>query len=262
MVEEEYTSLLPLVLCYINHMKNRDTGFTPNQVFHVIDSEGKDVLGQIEEDQYPVLSTQGVRHPRSVEQVRKTLETMGQTFQHIVTKVYKIKDRLREQRNKAFKNRFKLEDVQYGEGDFVLMSTADIMKGRNKLKLTWIGPFMVKEIQGHNFYILKDPIGKEVECHSSRMRFYNGERLEFTEMIKNQFLLNRGRFYLKQVNEIKFRNGQYECKCQWYGLESHDDSWEEVDEVFKTAPDPVLEYLNKCSNKEMKQLKERLLRRL
>ena len=260
MIEDEWEQLVPMVMSYVNHSVNKVTGFTPNQVFNGVNHDGTNVINDVVEDTFPVLTSQGVRYPQDVNKVESYLKKVGERFNEIAEKVFNIKDRLREQRNRSFKNRLKLEDIQYGPGEFVLMSVSGVMKGRNKLKLTWIGPYVIKETQGHNLYILSDPFGKEIEAHASRLRFYNGKDMEFSEYVKHQYLLNRGKFYLKKVNDIRFFNGKYECLCSWYGLEEFEDSWEDLEETFSTAPDPVLEYLRKLKSKEMKQLKERLLR--
>ena len=262
LVEEEWECLVPLVVSYINHTVSPKTGYTPNQVFHGVSHDGRDVLGDMLEDQFPVLTSQGIKHPKNLDKVKSYLQRLGEKFHEVSEKVFDIKDRIREQQNRSMKTRFKIEEVQFAPGDFVLMSVAGVLKGRNKLKLNWIGPYIVKKVEGHTLYLLTDPLGKDVEAHSSRIRFYDGESLEFSEVVKHQFVLNRGKFYLKEVTKVRFRNRKYEIKCKWHGLEEYEDSWEDLESIFETAPDPIIEFLTKSKDKELKTSKERLLKSL
>ena len=64
--------------------------------------------------------------------------------------------------------------VQYGPGDWVLMSIEGTPKVRNKLRPRWQGPYLVKDIISNNVYCIKDPIGTEIECHGCRLWPYEG----------------------------------------------------------------------------------------
>ena len=35
---------------------------------------------------------------------------------------------------------------------------------------------------------------------------YDGESLEFSEVVKHHFVLSRGKFYLKEITKVRFRN--------------------------------------------------------
>ena len=130
------------------------------------------------------------------------------------------------------------------------MSMSGIAKHRSKLKLTWLGPYQIIEILGQNVYKLKDPLGKVTEAHSTRLRLYSGAKINMSEEVKKNFINNRGKFYLKKVVNLEFYDKEYQVACVWYGLEDLEPSWEPLSVIASTAPDPVMEYLRRNSNKE------------
>ena len=211
------------------------------------------------EEQFPLIVKSEVRHAKDLKQALKTLLELRKEFETIPEKVFKVKDRLQREKNNTLNKRFKFDDVQYGPGDFVLYSVYGVHTRRSKLKLNWLGPAVVKEVLGINVYAIEDLLRKTMVVHARRLRRYNGQDLEFTEDVKPQYLLNRGRFYLNKVLEIKFFNGAYHCKCEWWGLEDFPPTWEKLEDLYKEAQDEIIKFLEKSSKPEMKKLKISLL---
>ena len=108
----------------------------------------------------------------------------------------------------------------------------------------------VIKVLGENVYEVRDPLGKEMPVHSTRLRFYSGSDFQLTEEVRQSFINNRGRFYLKEVVGMRFYQGEYYISCIWHGLEDLVPSLEPLSTIIATAPDPVLDYLRKHRNKE------------
>jgi hypothetical protein len=224
LVEEDWPSILPLVQCHINHLKNRDTQLSPNDLFIGINHNEENIIHsekycQHSEEMYPVVCKGKLCYPKDIDKLKEHLIALGEALSKCWQRAYDIKRKLREDRNRNFNKRFKLSSVQYSPGEYVLMSTQGSFKGRNKVLLKWIGPMQIISIEGHNVYKLRDPIGSDYVIHSSRLRFHDGKDFKPDDLVRQQYLNDRGRFYVEKVLNLRHEKSQLYLEVKWLGIE-------------------------------------------
>ncbi|KAG3060927.1 hypothetical protein PI124_g17444 [Phytophthora idaei] len=62
------------------------------------------------------------------------------------------------------------QEANFSVGDYVLRSRVD-EKFRNKLVVTWIGPYVVTRADTHSFRVKHLVTGDEQDVHASRLKF-------------------------------------------------------------------------------------------
>ncbi|ETO66256.1 hypothetical protein F444_16505 [Phytophthora nicotianae P1976] len=142
-------------------------------------------------------------------------------------------------------------DQRLKQRDYVLRSRVDEKK-RNKLLVTWQGPYRVVRADVHSFRIRHLVTGCELDVHESRLKFYADKNLNVTEEIL-EHVASQG--IILAINELKKHRWNksikdYEVLVNWKGLESVEDSWELLTSLAKE----VHVLLNQCIQKQGSKL--------
>ena len=263
---QDWTSLVPLIQCHLNHRRSAATGLTPNETFMGVRDTPVLIAPKAEcrcsSEQYPIVLKGRLLYPNDPDKVKELAHTIGNELRNVWERTYNVKEKIRMDHLRRMEKRLRPAILQYQPGEFVLVSTKGVAKHRAKTKLTWIGPFMISEIVGHNVYKVVNPGGEEIIVHAARVRWYDGKGFTVVEEVNNQFLFDRGEFHLDKVVDIDFRNGAYFLQCQWLGFEESDGTWEPFQDIYEDAPETVEQFLYKEKDNSdlVKLLYNRLMR--
>lgn len=143
----------------------------------------------------PVEHQGQVSYPHDLKEMLERLNEIDEELHRMWTKVFAIKDKIRTE-NLRRKYRFRTANIQFGVGDYVVMSTKDLFKSRPKESLNWISPMLVTDVTGHNLYEVTDYKGKTYSAHSMRSKYYAGGSFQLTEEVKAVYLDNVGQLYI------------------------------------------------------------------
>ena len=64
-----------------------------------------------------------------------------------------------------------------------------------------------------------------------------------TQMIEEVYLHNRGRYYVKELHDVKLIENEYWLECSWRGLETEEKTWERYDDLKVEIPQLVHDFL-------------------
>lgn len=221
---KEWPKLLPEILHFCNNRPNIN-GYTPNQIFLGLSKEYKanPIAFKVPE----ICNT-----PLSKEQLIKTHEAIRKELSELGKRTFEIKQLLREQSRRTLNKRSGINDIQYAEGDFVLVSSSGV-KREPKTQLTWKGPYAIEEVLGNSVYIVKGLDGKKKKIHSQRMQFYDSGTAKMSSAVKEHFLNTSGDYEVDSIKDIRYseRLGYYEVLVHWSGFEEDEDTWEDVENI-------------------------------
>jgi hypothetical protein len=130
-------------------------------------------------------------------------------------------------------------------GDFVLWSRVDSRLDGNKLMVRWVGPFRVVEALPFSFMIEHLLTRDRYEVHATRLKFYADASMNVTEEIR-QHVANQGiTLAVREIMDHRRNNRtrQWELLVSWRGLESSEDSWEPLDDIYADVPILVRDYI-------------------
>ena len=244
---KDWECLTPLIQCHLNHRRSAATGLTPNETFMGKKDEPDLISPKLEcrcsQEQYPIVLNNQLLYPTDPEKVKTFSHMLGDELKNLWERVYNVKERIRSDHLRRYEKRLRPAIIQYQPGEFVLVSTKGVAKHRAKTKLTWIGPFIITEVIGNNVYKVENPSGEERIVHAARVKWYDGKAFTLIEEINDQFLFDRGEFYLDKVVNVDFRNGGYYLLCQWLGFEESEGTWEPFQDIYEDAPETVEKFL-------------------
>ena len=245
----QWKDVLPVVQMIINCRKNsRKMNLSPNDLLFGVSPEGttplntNTILSFLKKERLPILAEGAIKLPNTSRNVIECAKKLGEELIGRWEKIKDINHRLKEQKNRLHNRRLGVKDIQFGVGDYVLISFRGVRKQRSKLKLRWVGPYIISKIEGRNTYEVRSPTGKTLLVHSSRMRYYEDKSWQLTEEIKEVFLHDEDDHYIHQIEDIRAHKGRLVMRVEWLGFE--EKTWEPILSLYKDVPLMVLDFLN------------------
>ena len=226
--ESEWPKLLNPIMHVLNNRKReRCGGLTPNQVFFGEAAttdlvEGKGGLALI------YLGKE--RKPRNPERFAELAAKLQERLDELADKSYDLTKHSRElARNAHPNNQDGVVEVQYGVGEWVLVSKEGTPGAKDKTKLTWVGPYQVTDTKSYNVYEVRDLYGGYQEIHGCRMWFYAGDDYAPDEAVIAQFKVDKACLEVKKLLDLRIRHNTYEVLVRWRGFDQSWDSWEPLE---------------------------------
>eukprot|EP00924_Labyrinthula_sp_SR-Ha-C_P015304 augustus_masked-scaffold_9-processed-gene-13.18-mRNA-1 protein AED:1.00 eAED:1.00 QI:0/0/0/0/1/1/3/0/1030 len=109
--------------------------------------------------------------------------------------------------------------------------------------------------KGSHFTSLVSQKLKKYLGYSHRIRYYYGQRLPFTETIRNIYAYNQGKYEIEKILDIKEIDNDIRLLNKWRGFESEHATWEIYDKIIQELPDQMEVFLNmKNESKLVKKL--------
>ena len=168
------------------------------------------------------------------------------------------KKRLLRQKMKRGEN-----TINFGVGDMVLWSDVDRRQPRNKLLVTWRGPFQITETIGTHLFVIKHLIdGTEHEVHAQRLKFYCDESLEVSEELA-EFIMGQGSVLTVEAfldHRWNTTSLIFELLVKWKGFSALEQSWEPLLTLFEDVPKLVDDYMKYVNEPEKSRMLETLPR--
>ena len=255
--ESSWMTVIPLLESYINNTPNpRRFGFTPNQIRGGIKSSGQHLFPgrnqsiAVRPDLVPVVFNWQVVTPVNEKRVREHHDKIHKELDAIADKVFAAAESRRVKANGRLNENIVPSNMQYSVGDFVMISVQSKSKSRDKIRLTWNGPYLIEEITGHNVYKVSSPFGKSEEVHAARIKFYDGSDFKVSEEVKKQYLYNCGRFEVDAILSLRFANGDYQFYVKWKGFPEQQGTFEDAAQLFQDVPQMVKEFLRGHAREE------------
>ena len=140
----------------------------------------------------------------------------------------------------------KLDNIQYGIGDYVLVSRAT--RRPDKLLFQWNGPYQIVNTKNNFVYRVRSLVnGSEMNVHSRRLSFYENKYL-LTEDVRSHVLKSTKGFQVEKILSVRWnsKSREYELLCRWFGMEAEHDSWLRYEEVVNSYPDILDRFLLKA----------------
>eukprot|EP00924_Labyrinthula_sp_SR-Ha-C_P012394 augustus_masked-scaffold_10-processed-gene-5.57-mRNA-1 protein AED:1.00 eAED:1.00 QI:0/0/0/0/1/1/3/0/1641 len=156
--------------------------------------------------------------------------------------------RARQYQNALYNKRYKLTQLHFNEGDFVLVSKA---VKHEKFRPQWIGPYIVKKQISEHLYEVATIMGQVSEIHSSRSMYFAPSEFLPNPGTKVTFLNDSGRLEVKCFKVLKENAGGFLVRIEWRDFADEDDwTWEPVNIIFEDLPKMLMNYLLKERTKE------------
>ena len=114
---------------------------------------------------------------------------------------------------------------------------------KNIMRLNLLGPYIITDVNGHNCFLVESPFGKKETVHAARIKFYDGQQFEVSELVKKQFTYNCGRFEVDELLQIKFLNGDHQILVKWKGFTKEDATYENAAQLYSDVPETVKSFL-------------------
>eukprot|EP00924_Labyrinthula_sp_SR-Ha-C_P002557 snap_masked-scaffold_83-processed-gene-0.35-mRNA-1 protein AED:0.49 eAED:0.49 QI:0/0/0/0.5/1/1/2/0/2407 len=257
---EDWVKLLDLTESFLNNRPRSKIRMTPNEIMmgrseelSYMNKDWKEVIKKREKHLLdPIFSSE---EQRLIIPSEKTLETMDQFTAILLQKDKDVFSKLEGLRKKArdkLNKRLPLERVQYQPGDWVLVALKGLPLSRDKLRLSWVGPYQVVSTTGHNLYKVKNLKGREREVHSQRITFYEDKMFKMDETIKAVWVYNEGEFEIKELLTLLDSEGRLNFTVAWKGFETFEPTVEPFQQIANDQPEMVGEFL------ETKRLPKRI----
>ena len=245
---DQWTLLIDVVVSVLNNRRNPErANLTPLEIH----SNRRIGSGSIMETEsllnelsiVPMLKDEVFLEP---DDWKVTLELMAKLEEEIHTQDRKIFDMVelkRQLSRERYNAKFNIARIGFGIGDLVLISDFGTTRSKQKLKLRWTGPYIVRQVVGEHLYKVQDPVGAFKEVHAIRMRLYNGGKLPLDEVVKRVFLHNEGRFEINEFLAVgRFDDGLY-LRVWWKGFNESDATWQSLQVLYEDVPKLIEKFL-------------------
>eukprot|EP00924_Labyrinthula_sp_SR-Ha-C_P002315 augustus_masked-scaffold_16-processed-gene-0.46-mRNA-1 protein AED:1.00 eAED:1.00 QI:0/0/0/0/1/1/3/0/855 len=176
----------------------------------------------------------------------RTLGTMNKFTSVLLKKDEGVYDKLESQRKKArdrLNKRLPLEQIQYQPGDWVLIALKGLPLGRDKLRLSWVEPYQIVSVVGHNLYTVRNLKGRTREVHSQRISFYADKTFQMDEIVKAVWIYNEGAFEIKELLSLFLVQGSLNFTVSWKGFDTFEPTTEPFEQISEDQPEMVEQFL-------------------
>ena len=144
--------------------------------------------------------------------------------------------------------------LQFQEGDWVLLSRADTPYDRGKLYLKWQGPFQVQQVVSRDIYKVRSLLGTVEEVHGCRLWFYAPVEFQPLEELRRIFIQQNRRTEIRKVKQIYLTQGHWKVKISWRGLEDHQDSVKDFMEILERYPKKTRQAVKKLTDEQQMEV--------
>ena len=138
-----------------------------------------------------------------------------------------VADQREAQRARNKKPAVERKAPNFAVGDYLLRSRVD-EKRKNKLLVTWTGPYVVTQADSHSFRVKHLVTGDETDVHASRLKFYADSDLEVSDELLEHVSAQGIVLAVQQLKAHRWNADitDYEIRVRWRGLQEIEDSWE------------------------------------
>ena len=141
-------------------------------------------------------------------------------------------------------SRTHVQPVNFYVGDFVLRAKTKRERGA-KISARWCGPYRVIACKSDYLFTIEDIVtGLQEEAHGRRLKFFRNKNYEVKEDLLNHVayqtseLMNVSKFL-----DLRKTKGTVEVLTKWKGLDSSEDSWENIEVMREDVPVLIEEFL-------------------
>ncbi|EQC25414.1 hypothetical protein SDRG_16714 [Saprolegnia diclina VS20] len=161
----------------------------------------------------------------------------------------KILDLNREREARKLLDTKRVHTLNVEVGEYVLWSRVDDIR-YPKLRVTWLGPYLVIQVNEFSVKIQHLITKEERLAHSSRIKYYSDSSLNVTEDIIDH--VSEQGVMLKVAAIAAHRNNQaaklYELHVHWEGLEAIEASWKRLYSLLAQCPTVVQRYVESLAD--------------
>eukprot|EP00924_Labyrinthula_sp_SR-Ha-C_P003577 maker-scaffold_53-augustus-gene-1.22-mRNA-1 protein AED:0.44 eAED:0.44 QI:0/0/0/0.5/0/0/2/0/1183 len=252
--EGQWPDLIEQIAYYMNKApSSSNDGLSPNEVIMLHKDEG--TLLSKEDWALPLryVETGRVnwRTPRDAGKVEGLIREMQSRLEEIWQRTYQYTSLLRAKRNVSWNSKKAVKVVQFGEGDWVMLSRAGTHTDRFKTKLKWTGPYKIMRTLSGNVYEIELLQGKKTTAHSTRLLWYKPEGYIPSAEVVKQFASDAGQLEVQQFTGLRHENGRYELCTRWKGFTEADDTWEPLDVIWEDVKHVVEAFFRKGGEDQM-----------
>jgi transposase InsO family protein len=241
----DWPEVLDIAVMAVNNSPSAQMGgVTPHEVF--TGRSGINVTQVIAMGNAGVLRG----NPLGTADVRRLVDAMRAHFSDLERAALAAKEHVRGQRRRAQAARAGITDVDFGVGDYVLVSAVDGRPRRtDKLEARWQGPALVtSEVSPLVYDVQFIGNGRTERVHAQRLRYFDGPDMVVGPLMQKSADLSLADRYTvdKIVGLGKGKHGGRTClgfTVTWEGYDPSETTFEPVTRMYADVPDTVEAYL-------------------
>lgn len=132
-------------------------------------------------------------------------------------------------------------------GDYVLRG-ARSGHHKSKLALRWTGPYRVVKVLSNFVFVLEHLLsGDRSEVHGTRIILFRNSSFEKTDEMEEHIRHQEGELHsVAKFVGFRAHQGIAQVKVSWQGLDSGEDSWEDVKLIKEDVPVLFEKHVNEC----------------
>jgi transposase InsO family protein len=233
----DWPQLIPLVQGVLNHSPSRRlAGMTPVTLFTGLPpNDPLNIIYDKRQQKFRIARLSDTELIRMHEELSQALQDMHKA-------VMPVKQDLRNQRRKSRNDRLKTQQVNFDEGDFVLVATVN---PRDKLEARWKGPYRITKIVNDLVFEVEDLLSKsKKEVHASRLRIYKDREIDVK--VKEHLQFHNRMFEVYKILDQRTNEGRKEVLVQWRGFEAAEATWEPLESIMEDVPQLYQEFVDFC----------------
>ena len=264
--QHQWPRILEDVTSVINTRRMpRRLNMTPNEIFLGLEPK-KRALVQTE-TQLERLKL--AYNPKNLENYVSKVNELNEQVQMCFEKVYDQVKYIRERENiinskkMTCKNGINLSMLQYGIGDWVMLSNSNTKRATQKMKPLYSGPFQIVEVISDNVYRIENIKGDfSRKVHASFLWFYEPSGFVPGNDVLMAFQHDWAMLEVEMFKDNQKKKGEWQLKAVWLGFDESFDSWEPLANMVEDVPDLVEEYIFSMKDSQRKKLLEKEYNRL
>lgn len=198
-----------------------------------------------------------VEIPENTETIKNKCEELAAVLRDIHKAIPAQKEK-RHQRNKKSQGKIKFQYFDVGE--YVLWSNVDTITDKEKLMVTWKGPYRIVKTVSDWVYEIEHIVTKKTrEVHVTRMKYYIDKDLDVSEELIEHIARQGFELEVNEIKDLRYNSTsrRWETLISWKGFEVVEDSWEPFLNIFTDIPRIVINYLV-----ELKLVKPAIVKKL
>ena len=189
--EEDIYKLTGLIMHVMNNSPSPiKANYTPNELF--MNAPPNSPGGLIDKKRLFTVDNGEIKNPRNIDRALENISELRELVNKRLDEAFEVTQVRRKQQTDLYNLRHNAPNLQYTEGEWVLLSKHGTLAARDKTKPMWVGPYQISKSTHRNVYEIRDLLGKKKIAHSCRLWPYAPSTYEPPTNLVKLFLTDSG----------------------------------------------------------------------